>query len=186
MTLVNQISTGNINFINSGTINVGISSDSTNLANIILSVNAAAIGSGNGSFDGNVAGDLNVSGNLVVTGADISISNTMLVGPVVNMSWTVTNISSGLATVVDQFPITEMSTARLTVIITAPGHGSHSMEFFMVQDGTHIFLQQYSEIFTNVSLGSLDAVLSGGNVQVILTPVFQNNAVKVARYGITP
>lgn len=82
-----------------------------------------------------------------------------------------------------------MATARFTIQMmspTAPTSSYHSLEFFVVQDGVNIFVQEYSEIFTQNPLGTISTEIIGGNVVIICTPVNENTVVKVARYGLSP
>lgn len=118
----------------------------------------------------------NITGNL-------SITNELDVGPL-NIYWSVVNISDGSATIVEQYAVTDMATARFMVQMKS-GSGYHSLEFFVVQDGTNIFSQEYSEIYTQQYLGAMTAQIVGGQVQITLTPTNQNTIVKVARYGLS-
>ena len=48
--------------------------------------------------------------------------------------------------------------------------GYHVIELRVVHDGTTVWLAQYGEIFTSASLGTFDASISAGNLNLLFTP----------------
>ena len=55
----------------------------------------------------------------------------------------------------------------------------------VLHDGTTVFMTQYSEIFTGSRLGTVDATISGGNVNLTFQPSNSPSTIKMVRTGIT-
>lgn len=62
----------------------------------------------------------------------------------------------------------------------ASGTDYHTIQLSLIHDGTNVYLAQYGEIFDNVSLGTFDATIASGNVNVQITPANAVTAVKAA------
>ena len=46
----------------------------------------------------------------------------------------------------------------------------HIIELLLVHDGSNVFLSQYGEMFTSSSLGTFDAEIVTGNLNIKFTP----------------
>ena len=58
------------------------------------------------------------------------------------------------------------------------------IELNLIHDGTTVWLAQYGEVYTSSSLGTFDANISGGNVQLLFTPTNSTTTVKLMRTNI--
>ena len=58
------------------------------------------------------------------------------------------------------------------------------IELNLIHDGTTVWLAQYGEVFTGSSLGTFDANISAGNVQLLFTPTNSSTTVKLMRTNI--
>jgi hypothetical protein len=44
------------------------------------------------------------------------------------------------------------------------------MEVLLIHDGTGAFMTEYAAVYNNSIIGTMDAVISGNNVQLTITP----------------
>ena len=83
---------------------------------------------------------------------------------------------------VDSFSKTSYRTAKYTMQITS-GSVYHSEEISIIHDGETPRIVEYGVIFSNgTSLGSFDVDISGGNVELLFTPV---NSVTTLKFNRT-
>ena len=83
--------------------------------------------------------------------------------------------SSAIITV-DQFGVSTVNTAKYLIQIkNNVNNYIHSTELMLLNDGTDVYLSEYSTIFNNRLLGSFTADISGGNVRLRYTPAFDGN-----------
>lgn len=80
----------------------------------------------------------------------------------------------------DSFSTSTYRTALYEVQMTSSTN-YHTITLKAIHDGTTVYLVQYGEIFTNTSLGSFDASISGGNLNLLFTPTNAVTAVKLSR-----
>jgi hypothetical protein len=152
LTANNLIVGTNLLFANNTTKRVGI--------NTAPSGTAALQVSGDVSVTGNISataitGTINASGNILGANGFTFVSN----------SATVT--STGVAQVVDQFASATCKYAKYNVRIANTTNGIHGADILLVHEGTNVIMT-VSEEFA-YELGTFDAVLSGGNVQLTYT-----------------
>lgn len=90
--------------------------------------------------------------------------------------------SSTSKVTVDSFSTSAYRTAKYTMQITS-GTVYHSEEITVIHDGTTPKIVEYGVIFSNgTSLGSFDVDISGGNVELLFTPV---NSVTTLKFNRT-
>lgn len=90
--------------------------------------------------------------------------------------------SSTSKVTVDSFSTSAYRTAKYTMQITS-GTVYHSEEITIIHDGTTPRIVEYGVIFSNgTSLGSFDVDISGGNVELLFTPV---NSVTTLKFNRT-
>lgn len=61
-------------------------------------------------------------------------------------------------------------TAKMIVQVSHITGGYHAAELLIIHDGTTVYMTEYATIFTLSSLGTFDAVINNGNVEVSFTP----------------
>ena len=86
--------------------------------------------------------------------------------------------------VADTFQAAGYRTAKYLVQMTA-GTDYHTTEVLLIHDGTTAYITEYGTIFTNASLGTIDADISGGYVRLLVTPDNINTTVKTQRISVT-
>lgn len=84
-------------------------------------------------------------------------------------SSTFTTGASTSQVTVDSFATTTYRSAKYEVQITA-GSSYHVIELRVVHNGTTVWLSQYGEIFTGSSLGTFDASITSGTLNLQFTP----------------
>jgi hypothetical protein len=57
----------------------------------------------------------------------------------------------------------------------------HATEIMIMHDGTDVFTTEYGTMWSNASLGTFSADLSGGNIRLLFTPANVNTTVKIKR-----
>jgi hypothetical protein len=86
--------------------------------------------------------------------------------------------------IVDSFSASTYRSAKYEVQITS-GSYFYVIELRVVHNGITAFMAQYGEIVTDVTLGQFYANVSGGTVNLYLTPTNAFNTVKMIRTLIT-
>lgn len=85
---------------------------------------------------------------------------------------------------IDSFPSTSYRTAKYLIQMSSiVSH--HVIELLLIHNGTVVFLAQYGEIFTNLSLGTFDSSISNGNVILTFTPTNASTVLKILRQSLT-
>lgn len=87
-------------------------------------------------------------------------------------------------TVVDTWPIASYRSAKYEVQLTS-GSSYHVIELRVLHDGAIVYLAQYGEMYTSSSLGTFDAGIATGNMELLFTPTNANTTVKYLRSLIT-
>lgn len=85
---------------------------------------------------------------------------------------------------VDSFASATYRSAKYQAQIRS-GTSYHVIELLLVHDGTTVYLSQYGEIFTGVSLGTFDATITSGTLNLLFTPTNAITTIKVAKNLIT-
>ena len=80
--------------------------------------------------------------------------------------------------IIDQFPVASYTTAKY-IVQAVNGSNYHSMEAFLVNDGTDAWLTVYASLKNNVKLLDLDTSVVSGNVRLLAAGSSVGNSVKV-------
>ncbi len=91
--------------------------------------------------------------------------------------------SSTTQVAIDSFDKTVYRSAKYFVQLTS-GTSYHVVEINVVHDGTTTYITQYGEMLTGSSLGTFDAYISGGSVNLYLTAANNVTVAKLARTAI--
>lgn len=172
-----------------GFINASSTLDSGNTT-VTGFVNASSTGQfgGNVTVTGttNTSVSLNVGANVNLSTSTINVGNATINSVISSSSLDLSGnrirslthtSSSAVLQTFDSFAVSAFRSAQYSVQLTS-GTDFHVINLSLVHDDTTVFLAQYGEIFDNVSLGSFDAAIATGNVNVQFTPA---NAVTVLR-----
>jgi hypothetical protein len=95
-------------------------------------------------------------------------------------SFTTTNADQ----VADTFNKVAYRTAKYLVQMS-DGTDFHTTEVLLIHDGTSAYITEYGTIFTNASMGTIDADISGNDVRLLVTPANINTTVKTQRITVT-
>ena len=171
---ISTYATGSTIYIN----NTGVQSFNGMTGAVTLS--SANVTSALGFTPANKAGD-NFTGAVIVPTltANTSVS---LNGIGYDTSNTFTTSSTSQVSV-DAFATTTYRSARYFVQMTS-GSSYHIIELFMVHDGTTVSMAQYGEVFTGSSLGTFDASITTGTVNLLFTPTNSATTVKLIKRSI--
>ena len=102
------------------------------------------------------------------------------IGPAaVFISATFTTSSTSQVTI-DSFSSTSYRSAKYIIQMTS-GTAYHLTEISMIHDGTTVRITQYGDVRTGASLGSFDASISAGNLNLQFTPTNASTTVKLSR-----
>ena len=95
-----------------------------------------------------------------------------------------TYTTSGLTQVsIDSFTTSSYRSAKYEVQMTS-STSYHVIELRIVHDGTSVWLSQYGEMFTGSSLGTFDASITTGTLNLLFTPTNASTTVKLIRRNI--
>jgi hypothetical protein len=128
---------------------------------------------GAGASSGPITSNNTITGNNIVANTGVTINTSSY------YTSTVTTVNTTSQTTVYSFDKATYRTAKLIAQMTS-GSVYHSIELFLIHDGTTVYLSQYAEIKTGASLGSIDASISGSNVILQLTAANSPTTIRVA------
>jgi hypothetical protein len=99
---------------------------------------------------------------------------------------TLTTTATTANQVVDSWSATVFRTAKYTVQVhDTVNNYYHASEILIIHNGTTPHLTEYAIVFTDSSLATFDADISGGNVRLLITPTNTNNDITVVRHTLT-
>ena len=80
------------------------------------------------------------------------------------------NVAAGTSTgtTINSMAAADFVTAKILVQVKQ-GTAYHSTELMLVHDGTDVYLTEYGTVYTSDIIGTFDASISGGNVNIIFT-----------------
>lgn len=113
-----------------------------------------------------------------------SVTTINAVGSVTEQSIIQFDTNTIVQQIVDSFSASAYRSAKYEVQITS-GSYFYVIELRVVHNGITAFMAQYGEIVTDVTLGQFYADVSGGTVNLYLTPTNAFNTVKMIRTLIT-
>ena len=85
--------------------------------------------------------------------------------------------------VVDSVSATVYRTVKYIIQVTS-GSAYQASEILIIHDGTTPSITEYGQVLTGTSLATFDASISGGNLQLTVTPTNAVTTIKVIRNGI--
>jgi predicted lipid-binding transport protein (Tim44 family) len=95
---------------------------------------------------------------------------------------TLTTTATTADQVVDSWAAATFRTAKYVVQIHDTGSNEyHASEILLIHDGLDVYLTEYAIVFTDASLASFSADISGGNVRLLVTPTNADNDITVVR-----
>lgn len=97
---------------------------------------------------------------------------------------TFTTTSSTANQVLDVFSSSTYRSVKYQVQVTS-GSSYQVSEVSLIQDGTYAYITEYGLLYTGSPLALYDATLSGGNVNLLISPVNNINTIKFVRTAIT-
>lgn len=86
--------------------------------------------------------------------------------------------------VIETFAATTYRTAKY-IIQASSTTNYHSTEVVLIHDGTTVYMSEYGTIFSNISLMTLDADITNGQVRLLCSPTQANTNVKLQRITVT-
>jgi len=85
--------------------------------------------------------------------------------------------------VVDSFSASTYRSAKYLAQMTV-GSNYHMLELNLIHDGISVWISQYGEVFNNVSLGTYDASITSGILNLSFNPVSPGTTIKLLRTNI--
>jgi hypothetical protein len=128
------------------------------------------------STGGVVSGTLQASALSSNSGVVIYSSGTVMPGSLVagNLYANTVTSSAGITFTVDTFATSSYRSATYEVTMGGGGAATpiewHTITIKVLHDGTNVYMSQYGEMFTSVSLGSFDASIASGTLSLKVTP----------------
>lgn len=133
-------------------------------------------------------------------GTSVSFNQTIFAGSVVeivslataallNEALQIQTESIALSTTTANQPVASFAkadyrTAKFLVQMSHASAGYHATEVLVLHNGTTVFTTEYATIFTNSSLGTVDAIVNGSNIELVVTPANTNTTVKTKRISV--
>ena len=114
---------------------------------------------------------------------DVSITTKLTLNTSSVLTSTAYTTSSTSQVAIDTFATTSYRATKYLAQMTS-GSSYHMIELNLIHDGTTVWLAQYGEVFTGSSLGTFDANILTGNVQLLFTPTNSATTVKLMRTNI--
>ncbi len=95
---------------------------------------------------------------------------------------TITTSATTANQVLDTFAAASFRTAKYMIQVHDTANNDyHTSEILLVHDGITAYMTEYAIVYTDASLASFNADVSGGNVRLLVTPVNSTNTIRVVR-----
>jgi hypothetical protein len=160
-----------------------------------------AVTTGNGYVIGTLGANTLVAtnirgGNTVANGVLTITSNTIFTDSVVKINSGASyganaivhdhglrTVTSGLtAQAVDSFAIGTYRSAKYVISVTDPTNSDYQVtEILLIHDGTATYTTEYATIVTDAALATFSSDVTGGNVRLLINPLFTPLQVNVSR-----
>jgi len=114
----------------------------------------------------------------------VSLSKTTIFGGLTPIDGDQVSIASTNVTAVSTFAASSFRTAKYIIQMSHASAGYHSTEVLVIHDGTTVYMTEYATIYTNASLGTVDASIISGNVTITVTPTNTNTDVRTKRLSV--
>lgn len=96
-----------------------------------------------------------------------------------------TPVTTAAAVIVDSFSAATFRSARFEITVMDAAGAFHATTYKAVHDGTTVYSTEYGEVTSGAALGTFDAAIVGGVVQLTFTPAAASTkTVKLARYAM--
>lgn len=87
--------------------------------------------------------------------------------------------------VLDSFAAATFRTAKYLVQVHATSAADyHTSEILLIHDGTNVYMTEYAIVYTDNTLATFNADISGGNVRLLVTPTNAVNTIRVVRQAL--
>jgi hypothetical protein len=87
--------------------------------------------------------------------------------------------------VLDSFAASAFRTAKYLVQVHATSAADyHASEILLIHDGTNVYMTEYAIVYTDGSLATFNADISGGNIRLLVTPTNAVNTIRVVRQAL--
>jgi phage-related tail fiber protein len=86
--------------------------------------------------------------------------------------------------VVDSFAVASYRSAEYTIQVTS-GSAYQALKIMVLHDGTTPSILEYGDQYTGSSLSTFDATITGGNLNLTVTPVNNATTIKVMRIAVS-
>lgn len=151
-------------------------------------ISAGGVSGNNTEVQFNNNGSFGASANLTWDGTTLSASNLSVQSVALTngklASATLTTTTTAADQVVDSVSASSVRTIKYLAQVTS-GSEYQSTEILLIHNGTDVYLTTYGVIFTGAAaLASFDAQVSGGNLQLLVTPENAATTIKVLRTSI--
>lgn len=130
---------------------------------------------------------VNAAGDTITLGYSLESGDTVEIISLATVSILDWDIQKGLATltgtteqVADTYEHAVYRTVKYIVQMKS-GANIHSTEMLVTHNGTNVYTTEYATLITNISLGTIDADLSGNNVRLLITPTQSSTTVKLKK-----
>ena len=133
-------------------------------------------------------------------GTSVSFNETIFAGSVVevvslataallNEALQIQTESITLSTTTANQPVATFSksayrTAKYLVQMSHASAGYHATEILVLHNGTTAYTTEYATIYSSASLGTVDAIVNGSNIELVVTPANTNTTVKTKRISV--
>jgi hypothetical protein len=144
-------------------------------------------GASNLQSTANVGSTLGVAG-VATFSANVATAGVVQINSIIHAyanSYTFTN--STTAAIVDAMPIATYRSAEYMIQLsdaTLATPSYHHTRIHVVHNGSVAYVTEYGTVFNNINLGTFDAPVNAGSVNLTLTPASANVAVKFLRTAI--
>ena len=116
------------------------------------------------TFTGAISSSGSITGSSLTANTGVTVNtNAYITSTAYTTAAAVTQVT------VDSFATTTYRSAKYEVQINTSS-GYHVIELRVLHDGASVWLTQYGEMYTGSSLGTFDASISAGNLNLLFTP----------------
>jgi hypothetical protein len=119
-----------------------------------------------------------VSSNNPIYASALSANSTVTINTSSILTSTLYTTTTTAQNTIFSFATATYRSAKLLTQMTS-GTAYHMIELSLIHDGTTVFLSQYGEVKTGASLGTFDASIATGNMNLLFTPTNAATTIKI-------
>jgi hypothetical protein len=98
---------------------------------------------------------------------------------------TITTTTTTANQVLDSFAAGIFRTAKYLVQVHDTANNDyHACEILLIHDGTTAYITEYAIVYSDASLATFNADISGGNARLLVTPINTTNTIRVVRNAL--